>query len=358
MHVIAHLSTYGAENLVAQLAARLDERGVEVSVLTVQDAPATSRSAVFRGPVFSAGRRHSRDFAFFFRMVRAMRRWRPGIVHTHTHNGKYWGRLAAIVAGVPRIVHTEHNSDFQASLIEKLGNRVLHSATARVVAFSEPHAQALARAERISPKKIAIIANGIEQTVPLPRDAARARLQITADDIAVFAIGRMQPVKNHRLALLSLCDLPATLAERAKLLILGEGYEETALRKLARELGLQDRVSFCGFRPDARELLSGADALLVTSWNEAMPLCVIEAMAARVPVVSTPWSGVEAVLPPSAGWISEGWAPQQVARALARALYDARNGSTRPDAARDLASLHYNISVTADRHAELYEALL
>ena len=358
MHVVSNLSTYGAENFVAQLAAELSDRAVPVSVLTVYDTPAASRSAVFTGPIFSAQRRNSRDFGFFFRMVKLIKTWKPTIVHTHVHNGKYWGRLAAIAAGVPHIVHTEHNSDFRAGTLERCANRIFHRATDRVIAFSRSHASALASAERLSESKIAVIPNGIRHARSADRQRPRAALALNEAERAVFVVGRLEAVKNQELAILSLRHLPPELRARTRLFIIGNGIDESKLRTLVAQQHLEEQVTFLGFRPDVRELLPAADALLVVSLNEAMPLSVIEAMTAAVPVVSTPWNGVHEILGDAPAWISDGWEPAEVAAALKDALRDSSGLRDRLHDARELARRHYDIGVTTRRHIGLYEALV
>ena len=356
MHVVSKLSTYGAEHLVAELAQKLAEHNVEVSVLTVYDSPPSTNASAFRGPIFSARRRHRWDAAFFFRMVGLMRAWQPTVVHTHSHNGKYWGRLAAIASGVPRIVHTEHNSDFRAGVLERITNRLLHRASARVVAFSEPHASALARKERLERAKIAIIPNGIAAEERGNPQKARMMLGLTERDRAIFLVGRLDPVKNQALAIRALGELPPNVADRIRLFIVGDGGERAALESLARDEGVDDRVTFLGYRSDVRPLLAAADALLVTSRNEAMPLSVIEAIAAGIPVVTTPWYGVEAIVRDGVGSIASGWSPREVADALFRSLESGSTSRT-DNGAVSGAQFPYDIALTAQRHIELYEAL-
>ncbi len=356
MHVVAHLSTYGAENLVAQLAQELSS-SLNVAVLTVSDIPLAAREVDFAGPIFCAARER-RDASFFFRMVGLMRLWRPTIVHSHVHNGKFWGRMAAVVAGVPHIVHTEHNSDFRAGLLEGAANRFLHARTERFVAFSKTHATALAAAERIPKSKMAIIPNGIRQPLCADRRAARMRLGVDDDTCTVFVVGRFAAVKNQELAIRTISRLRSEIAQHTKLFLAGNGREEPRLRGIVADLQLEDRVAFLGFRPDLEEILPAADALLVTSLNEAMPLSIIEAMSARVPVVSTPWLGAAELLEDGAlGLISADWTAESLADCLTRTFSDVLGTTARTRRAQSAAVSRYNIRTTAAKHEALYRAL-
>ncbi len=354
LHVIADLGTYGAERLVSRLLEEFDDPGVESAALTVL-APRGPRPGL-AVPVFAADRRGHRDVGFLGRMVGAMRRWRPDIVHTHTHYGKYWGRLAAVAAGVPRIVHTEHNSEFGSATLFRAFDLVLNPRTDAVVTFSAVQRERLIREERLRPERIVVIPNGIPLTAPAPgaRERARATLGAREGERLVLHVGRLSAVKNQTLAIEAL----ALLDERTRLVLVGDGADRAALEAAARERGLAERVAFLGYRDDAAALLAGADALAVTSRNEAMPLTVIEALLAGAPVVSTPWAGASDMLGGGAyGLVADDFSPAAFAAALGARFADEAAARERAERGAVFARAEYDIRTTVRRHAELYRAL-
>jgi glycosyltransferase involved in cell wall biosynthesis len=354
LHVIADLGTYGAERLLALLLNNLRDPDVELAVMTVYSSP--EGAAELDVPVLDVARRGRYDFGFFPRMVGTMRRWKPDLVHTHMHNGKYWGRLAAIASGVPVIVHTEHNSEFGAPKVFRLASRALVGKTDAFVAFSQTHRLALAADEGIAPDRIVVIPNGIDLAARGEQDRGEARRAMGAgpDEKLLVHVGRLSRVKNQSLAVEALALLPADV----RLVFVGDGVDRPALEALARERGVTDRVTFLGFRSDAAALVAGADVALVTSFNEAMPLAVIEAMVAGAPLVSTPWNGAAEMLGHGAyGRIAAGYAPSDVAAAVRDVLDDPGAAGERAARARDFARREYDIATTAQRHAELYREL-
>lgn len=358
LHVVSSLSTYGAERLVAALAAA-QRAEFEVAVLTMYSS-APEAAGAFGGTILDVRRRRGlHDPGFFVRMVRAIRAFRPDVVHTHVHNGKYWGRLAAIVAGVRTIVHTEHNSDFRAHPALQVANGLLHRRTARIVAFSRGHAARIARAEGLAPAKLAVIPNGIAPSPPsLSRDEARALAGAPADRALVFQVGRFQHVKNQQLAIEALAASPR-LRARLQLTFVGSGVDEAAIRALAAERGVAESVTFLGYRSDVTDLLAGCDAVVMTSLNEAMPLVAIEAMIAGVPIVSVPWDGSGELFRDGAfAAISDGYAPQSLARALEETIERPEAARARAADAQAFARREYALGTCAARHGDLYKSLI
>jgi L-malate glycosyltransferase len=353
LHVTTDLGTYGAERVLALLLEHFDEPGIELAALTVaRSAPANEA----RVPVFDAGRRGRFDAGFLGRMVAAIRSWRPDVVHTHTHHGKYWGRLTALLAGTPLIVHTEHNSAFDVPSFFRPFDRALQRRTDAVVAFSQAHRERLVREDGIAAERIAVIPNGIllREHGPEARARARAALGARRGERLLLHVGRFSAVKNQRLAIEAL----SLLEPSSHLVLIGDGVDRPNLEALAAQRGLAERVRFLGYREDAAALLAGADATIVTSLNEAMPLTVIEAMNAGSPLVSTPWKGADEMLGSGRyGLLSADYSPEALAAAVCAVFDDRAASSIRIEAGRAHARAEYDIATMARRHAELYRAL-
>jgi glycosyltransferase involved in cell wall biosynthesis len=354
LHVIADLGSYGAERFLALLVRTLRDPDIELAVMTIYSTPGGAPELGV--PVLDVARRGRYDLAFLPRMIGRMRAWKPDVVHTHMHNGKYWGRIAALASGVKTLVHTEHNSEFGAPGAFRLVNRALIARTDAVVAFSQTHRAALAARESIPLERIVVIPNGIA-LAPLDggeRERARAALGAHDGERILLHVGRLSAVKNQQLAIEALALLPPP----ARLVFAGEGADRAALESLARERGVAARVTFLGYRTDAAALIAGADAALVTSLNEAMPLAVIEAMAAGAPLASVPWHGAREMLGEGAfGTLAADYTPDALAAAVRAVLDDPSAARERADRARAFAREEYDIATTARRHAALYREL-
>ncbi len=356
LHVVSRLGSYGAENFVRELALAQGDTGIRAAVLTMYDSPLPSHRGLIELPVRRRGAGH---LTFLPRLIGTIREFRPDLVHTHVHNGKYWGRAAAVAAGVRAIVHTEHNSEYRFGSVARLGNRILHPLTNRVAVFTQTQAAALLKAEPLRPDQLAIIPNGICPKPPASaseRARVRRELGLSPQDPVVFHVGRFEAVKNQHLALRVFSRL-ATSLPQARLIFLGDGCDRPSLERERDALGLRGSVTFLGFRADARELLAAADALLVTSTNEAMPIAALEALFAGVAVVSTPWSGADEVLL-QAGAIAAGWSPADIERALVGVLTDPIHRSQLIERGLQLANERYGIGATVTAYRRLYDDVL
>lgn len=323
LHIIPAVRGYGAERIIVELLKRLPSTRVDAALLTIYEPPAEALSTL-PFPIFYAGRKNRRDRLFLGRLVREIRRYHPDIVHTHTHVGKYWGRVAAMMAGVKKVVHTEHNPcDFRPhTWLERRLDAILHRLTSRVVTFFPDQGTALMEFEGLPEHKLVFIPNGLEQPgETTDRNGARERLNLLPDEYAIMTVGRMEYQKNHILALRAFAALPEETRRRAVLFFAGSGENEHSLRELASVLRISDRVRFLGYRTDVPSLLPGADLLLMTSWFEGMPLALLEAMIAGVPIVTTPWRGARDMLGDGRfGFLAPGFDAPQVAVEIQRAL--------------------------------------
>jgi glycosyltransferase involved in cell wall biosynthesis len=353
LQIIGGLRQYGAENFVTLLSNELDQIGIPVSILTVK-GPAPQLGGVH---VFTAGRKSRWDLAFFPRMVRIIREIDPLVVHTHGYHGKLWGRMAARIAGVQNIIHTEHNSDLRSQVLQRIVNGVLHRSTEIVVTFSDHLASRLVSEDHVPRERIVVIPNGVA-----PPDGKIGRLALRIDPPIergakiILHVGRLAKVKNQELAIRVIAELTTLRPhERYCLLLAGAGEDEPALRKLSETMGTNNRVRFLGYRDDIYQLMRRSNAVLVTSLNEAMPLAVLEAMYAGVPIVTTPWQGARELLEGGKfGCVTQNYNPKTVAKAMVQWLDDREGTMRAADAAFAAVRSRFDIRLTARQHAALY----
>ncbi len=264
-----------------------------------------------------------RDLQTLRRLAARMREIRPHVVHTHTAKAGAVGRAAAILAGVPVVVHTFHGHVLRGyfspakTAVYRTIERTLARRTDRL----------LTRTPRVRDAVLALGVGSAAQYTPVPlgfdldpllaaerrRGELRAELGVGAAPL-VGIVARLVPIKAHEVFLTAAVRVRQALPA-ARFLIVGDGELRGALEARVTSLGLGDAVRFLGWRADLDRLYADMDVVVLTSRNEGSPVALIEAMAAGVPVVSTNVGGVADVVDDGVnGWL----APMDDDAALAR----------------------------------------
>ena len=141
-----------------------------------------------------------------------------------------------------------------------------------------------------------VVPNGIPAPEPVPpgrRAEVRAELGVADDDVVVLMVARLSPQKAHDVMLdaIARADRP-----NLRLVVVGDGKRREELEALVAEQGLQKSVTFLGLRRDVPRLLAGGDVFALSSVHEGVPISVIEAMTAGLPVVATDVGALRAEL--------------------------------------------------------------
>jgi glycosyltransferase involved in cell wall biosynthesis len=208
--------------------------------------------------------------------------------------------LGRLFRGLP-VLFTEHGRWFPDYPRRKriVFNRLLLRRRDRVVGVGECVRQALVHNEGIRAHRVEVVYNGIETRAFPPRrvhrDQVRAELGCRPDEFVVIQVARLDYLKDHQTALRTLDRLVESVPA-ARLLLVGDGPERTAIEAEINCHQLWSNVSLLGTRHDVPRLLAAADVLLLTSISEGIPLTLLEAMAAGLPVVATRVGGVAEVV--------------------------------------------------------------
>jgi glycosyltransferase involved in cell wall biosynthesis len=227
-------------------------------------------------------------------LARQLRRDAAEVVHTHNPAVHHYGAIAAWMARVPAVVNTRHGpaTSFGRAYQERYFRAVL-PLTDRVVFVCEDSRRHLVEKRGLASRKSAVILNGIELGAFLEKPAA----PMTALPRVRFgAVGRMVPVKAHSILIDAFAQLSRKLPE-AELRIVGGGPLEDKLKEQARKAGLDNRIRIEGLNHRIADVLRELDIFVLPSTSEGLPLVILEAMAAGLPVVSTRIGGVPEVAP-------------------------------------------------------------
>lgn len=186
------------------------------------------------------------------------------------------------------------------------------------------------------------------------REGVRARLGLVPGDFALLSVGDLIPRKNQRVIIEAIGLLP----DDVRLLICGEGPDEERLLRLARELGVMDRIAFLGFRSDMDELMSSCDALVLPSVQEGLPVSVMEAMACGLPAIASEIRGIvpDLIEPGRSGLVVKDPDAADIAHMITRLRGDPALAASLVVAARQDVR-RFSIDNLIKRYGEIYESL-
>ena len=280
----------------------------------------------------------------------------------HGHAGIGWeghgGVYAARLADVPVVVRTEHLPDLITDRWQRAAYRRLVPLVDRLICVSEAARSSFVE-RGVPPEKLRVVRNGIVLR-PLPSDRAgtRAVLEPAPRARIVLTIGRMTEQKGHRYLLDA---VPAVLARHPDVYFLwaGVGPLQSQLRAWVRTLGLEGRVWFLGRRHDVADLLAAADLFVLPSLFEGLPLVVLEAMAAGLPVVGTRVCGTaEAVHDGVTGRLVPAKDAPALATAIVEVLDDPELARRRGAAGRERVEREFSATRMARETGAIYAELL
>jgi glycosyltransferase involved in cell wall biosynthesis len=244
------------------------------------------------------------------RIKSIIREFQPDIVHTHAAKAGALGRKAAFDCKVPIVVHTFHGhvlhsyfGKFKSEVFRRIEKRLASKSTG-IIAISEQQKDELSSQFKIAKKeKIEIIPLGFDlkpfqDDLHQKRTETRNRFNLEEHQIAVAIIGRLAPIKNHKLFLDSIEIVNRKSSKKLVFFIVGDGEEriniENQVLKIRETQEIDIRLT--SWIHDIKTFNAGMDIICLTSNNEGTPVSLIEAQACNIPIVSTDVGGVKDII--------------------------------------------------------------
>lgn len=291
----------GSRSHIVELCKGLAQAGHTTEIICFMEDAVAASAREENIPLVVIPMKNIFDLRAVEKLKDYIRERQPDLVHTHGVRANFIGRLGGKAAGVP-VVTTVHSSiyqDYSTPLKKLLYHRIeklTRKYTYRFIAVAGSLKKEL-EGDGISGEKIDVVYNGISPDFvkEIQGPSLKEELGVPEETPVIITIGRMEPVKNQEM-FLKVC---AFLKERGRAfhgVIVGDGPLSGSLKSSAATLGLEGRVSFLGFRKDIFRLLSGSDIFLLTSRMEGLPITLLEAMAAGIPVLVTNVGGMPEVM--------------------------------------------------------------
>jgi len=366
LHVIDSMGIYGAETVLLTLAIEQLHRGDHPLLLSIGNPGAADKA------IEVEARRHGIE-CLPLRMrdglnltggagiARIATAQNIDVVHSHGYKSNILlGLLPRRTRHVP-VVTTLHGWTAKSAW-SKLGlyrmlDQKLLSRHDGVAVVNEQMLR-LAALARLRPPALAI-ANGVSMpaTTTIPNDGLAAKIAaLRARQLKLLGVvGRLSPEKNVRAAVDAMRQLDAR--HDLGLVILGAGPELTEIERSIAESGLKDRVLLGGYVANARDYLALLDVLVIPSLTEGLPMILLEAMAVKLPVISTRVGDIPAVLG-ELGVLVDPGDSAQLAAAIGATVDRLPEIRVLAERAAERVATHFSAATMTDRYSQLYRSAI
>lgn len=328
LRIINRLNLGGPTYNVAYLAKYLAPEYETLLVAGARDASEASSEHILQRlgledgvqhlPAMRRAIRPLNDRTAYRQIREIIRQFRPDIVHTHAAKAGALGRLAAFHEKVPVVVHTFHGHVFhsyfnplQTAFFRNV-ERYLAKRSSAIIAISNTQKQELVDIHRIAPAaKVHVVPLGFDlkpfqEDMAAKRTRYRTEARLAENEVAIGIVGRLVPVKDHRMFLEAFTLLLKQTSIPVRAFIVGDGELRDALEQQAGTLGIAFSrgyppaevrpLTFTSWSTEIDRVMAGMDIIALSSRNEGTPVSLIEAQAAGRPVVSTRTGGIADVV--------------------------------------------------------------
>jgi sugar transferase (PEP-CTERM/EpsH1 system associated) len=368
VHVLYRLDTGGMERIIVSLInATCDRYRHAVIALTGFGSLRDEIEGAVTEFV-SLEKKPGKDWPCYGRLWHALRALKPDLVQTY-NVGTLDLALVVKLAGVRRLVHAEHGRDAMDPQGENPTylrlRRWMAPLIDRYVAVSADLQSWLTDRAGIRRSKVTYIANGIDAAMfDVPRVASKPRTRLSdfaaPGSVLIGHVARLDKVKDQAGLILAFKFLREEAQQpHCRLIIAGEGPQRVALERQIDQLGLAKTVRLLGNRRDVAELLAECDVFVLSSIAEGMPVTLMEAMAAGLPVVATDVGGVASVVEDGVtGTLVPAGEPRAMAAALSAYVTDETLRRQHGDAGRARVAARFSLSAMVAGYVALYDELL
>jgi glycosyltransferase involved in cell wall biosynthesis len=369
VQIIARMNVGGPAVIVADLMRSIDSSKVEQVLITgycdsdEADYLETVATDIKATRIAGLGRSVSvvSDIRAFFALVAMIKKIAPDVIHTHTAKAGVLGRLAAILAGrSAKRVHTFHGhllhgyfSGWKVKLVIAI-EKFLAKRTEVLVAVGNQVKSDLLAAGIGKADQYRVFYPGLVEPAKVAKEVARKQFDMALDDIYIAYVGRMTAIKRPDRLLNTAAEIKARNLP-VKFIVAGEGDLFDATKRDSERRDLP--VEFLGWRKDIGALFAASDIAILTSDNEGIPLTLIQAAQASLPIVATGVGSVSDIVVHEVNGYLVDSEPAALADALQKLAIDPVLRQIMGDAGRERTSRYFSLEKMCADHTELYQLL-
>jgi len=350
------LDAYGVSKIMIQLATELQHKGYRVVFGSDNNYDEFKKMVESRGfrhytVPLRADRKNLVNFIVSFKTIfQIIQKEKINIIHSHHRWSSFISFFIAKILRIPLV--TTYHFPSQGNKITLWGDRI--------ISVSADAKKQLVDYFKVDPERINVIHNGIE--IPGVEEIDLSSKKETGvhskRQPVIASIARLSPEKDHATLLQAFAKV-VKIHPDAKLLLVGNGPLENALKTLTGKLNISDKTEFLGEVMDAQSILSACDCVVLSSLKEGLPLAILEAFAHGKPVVATKIADVPAVVTNGEnGLLVSPGKPEELASALNFIIANRQQALAMGLKGREIVSKQFSVQIMAEQTEKIYLELL
>lgn len=367
LHLMGGGDVGGAKTHIMSIITALRARGHDARLVSFRNGPFPQEAAARGVPVTVI--EHMSPLKCRRELLRVVDDFEPDVIHCHGAKANLMGALARGARHIPVMttVHSDYRLDYLGSPFKQATRGTLNAVSLRFLDFYQPVADRMARtliARGFDPESMVTIYNGMDfgdSVEGLDRAAyiqEQWGTEIAPDDICCGIAARLTAVKDIGTTVRAFAKALAQ-APQLRLFIAGDGEDEDMLRKLAKSLGVQERVTFCGWVTDVPHYFAAMDINILSSLSETFPYSILEGVREHCATISSDVGGMaDLITSGENGFIFSPGDVDTLVKYLVRLGGDAALRRRFADGLYEKATREFSLKTMCDTQIANYERVL
>ena len=358
VHIVPSFGCGGLEKVVVNLINNSEHYNVKHVLVSLTTDFELAKEINCPIEVYCLGKKPGNDVMSHLKLFKLLRKIKPTAVHTYNF-GTIEYHLVAKAAGVKTTVHCDHGRGGDDPKGQNQFNNFFRKQISRFIdhyiVVSYDLFRWVTEDLKIPKPKVQLVFNGvtIEKNVPDKKSASPN----SDAPFTITTVGRIDPIKNQKLLLnaFELGKQRYSHWQNVKLQLAGNGPIFEELTQYAASLKSASDIQFLGFRSDVPDILAGTDLFALSSFYEAMPMTILEAMAQKTPVITTDVGGISKFITEQHAWLVESDNVEAYCSTLNDIMSDELGRHKKVGVAHQLVLDHYSMDKMVDKYMDLYQ---
>lgn len=362
IHVTQYLEIGGLETFIVEFCKQIDKEAFNVSVLCTNHYDENYKKCLEQDniDVNLIKKKYKYDLLFFLKAAAFLKRKKIEIIHSHGGCFLY-SAIIGKLAGVKKIIHTLHGMPITTGYKSRIEEYLSCLMADNIVAVSNEIADDIKSRVNIFNSKIEVIINGIDHIKYTPCTDLKTITEskvffgLPQDKKIIGSVGRLENVKNYPLLLKAFSELIHFYNNDFHLVFVGNGREESRLKKIAEELAIDDKVSFLGMQYDLPRIYPLFDVFVLSSITEGTSISLLEAQASGIPAVVTDVGGNSNIIQDGInGYLCKSGDHAEMAAKLDRLLNNNSELSRMKLSAREVVLRKFDMNSVLRKYQRIY----